>query len=201
VRVFADAVAHAALHPSIEMTARAVEDADRRLHELRRDEWEDGTLAAAASVLAIAASVIHPAFALPLFVGAMFVGGRAMSAGWRRLELLDALVLERDAYALTAVRARAQREASMVNRRRLSRSIRSRLELAENPRVVENGDQFAALADDLADPALELDPACAAACSRLLGDYVWSPLNNDTLPAEDVRSRLVQIRSGFHPHE
>ena len=89
----------------------------------------------------------------------------------------------------------------MVNRRRLSRAIRALLELAENPRVMENGDQFAALADDLANVLLELDPACAAACSRLLGDYVWSPINNDMLPAEDVRSRLVQIRSGFHPHE
>jgi hypothetical protein len=181
------------------MIARAVEEADRRLHDLRREEWEDGALAVAACTLAIAASVVYPTLALPLFVGAMFVLGRATAAEWRRSDLLDALVLERDAYAIAEVRARAEHEASMDNRRWLSRAIRSRLELAENPRVLANGDQFAALADELVDARLELDPACAVACSRLLTDDIWSPLNNEALPAEDVRSRLVQIRSGFHP--
>jgi hypothetical protein len=33
---------------------------------------------------------------------------------------------------------------------------------------------------------------------RLLTDDVTTPLINSALPAEDVRSRLVQIRSGFH---
>jgi hypothetical protein len=201
VRVFADASRPVALDASSEMIARAVEDADRRLRDLRREEWEDGALAAATCALAIAASVVHPTLALPLFVGAMFVAGRAMTAEWRRWDLLEALVLERDAYALTEVRVRAEQEASMVNRGDLSRTIRSRLEFAESPRVVANADQFAALADELVDPLLELDPACAVACSRLLSDYVWSPLVNEALPAEDVRSRLVQIRSGFHPSD
>jgi hypothetical protein len=201
VRVFADAARRVHLHGSSEMIARAVEDADRRLHDLRREEWEDGALAVAACALAIAASVVHPTLALPLFVGAMFVVGRATAAGWRRTDLLDALLLERDAYAIAEVRARAEHTASMDNRRWLSSAIRSRLELAEDPRVVANGDEFAALADQLADPLLELDPASAVACSRLLTDYAWSPLINDALPAEDVRSRIVQIRSGFRPND
>ena len=85
----------------------------------------------------------------------------------------------------------------MANRRWLSRAIRSRLDLAANPRVAANAAQLAALAEELVDPQYALDPACAAACSRLLSDEVTSPLINSALPAEDVRSRLVQIRSGF----
>ncbi len=87
----------------------------------------------------------------------------------------------------------------MANRRSLSRAIRARLEPAENPRIAANAVPLAALAEELADPQLELDPACAAACSRLLTDEVTSPLLNSALPADEVRSRLVRIRSGFCP--
>jgi hypothetical protein len=180
------------------MVARAVEDADRRLHDLRLEEWEDGAVAAMAFALAIAASVARPAFALPLFLGGSFVAGRAVLALWRRWDLLDRLVVEPDAYAIAEVRGRAEQEASMVNRRRLSRAIHWRLEQAEDPRIVANADELAELAEELTDPLLELDPACAVACSRLLADPTSSPLGNSALPAEDVRSRLVQIRSGFH---
>lgn len=197
LRVCADAPRRDALHASVEMVARAVEDAGRRLHDLRLEEWEDGAVAAAAFALAVAASAVRPAFALPLFIGGVFVAGRAVLAGWRRWDLLDRLVVERDAYAIPEVRTRAEQEASMSNRRWLSRAIRSRLDLAANPRVMANADELAALAEELVDPQLELDPACAAACSRLLMDEVTSPLINPELPAEDGRSRLVQIRSGF----
>jgi hypothetical protein len=180
-----------------EMTARAVEDVGRRLDDLRREQWEDWVVAAAAVALAIAATTLRPAFALPLFVGGMFVAARGIRAGWCRWDLLDRLVGERDAYAIPEVRARAEQEASMANRRSLSAAIRSRLELAENPRIGENASEFVTLAEDLVDPQLELDPACAVACSRLLTDYLTSPLINSRLPAEDVRSRVLQIRSGL----
>jgi hypothetical protein len=182
-----------------EMIARAVEDAGSRLDDLRREQWEDGAVAAAAVALAIAASMLCPRFALPLFVGGMVVAARGVLAGWRRWDLLDRLVGERDAYAIPEVRARAEQGASMASRRSLSGAIQSRLELGENPRIADNAAEFAALAEDLVDPQLELDPACAAACSRLLTDDVTSPLINSALPAEDVRSRVLQIRSGLRP--
>jgi hypothetical protein len=181
------------------MVARAVEDVGRQLKDLQREEWEDGAVGAAALALAVAASVVRPSLAVPLFVGGLFLTWRAVVAGWRRWDLVDRLLVERDAYTIPEVRLRAEREASMANRRSLSRSIRSRLELAENPRVAANAGQLAALAEELADPELELDPACAAACSRLLTDEFTSPLVNSALPADEVRSRLVQIRSGFCP--
>jgi hypothetical protein len=179
------------------MVARAVEDAGRRLQDLRREEREDGAVAAAAFGLAVAAGSLRPAFALPLFLGGLVLGGRAVLAGWRRWDLVDRLLVERDAHAIPEVRVRAAQEATMANRRSLSRAIRARLELAENPRITDNADELAALAEELADPQLEFDPACAAACSRLLRDEVTSPLVNSAVPTQEVRSRLVQIRSGF----
>jgi hypothetical protein len=198
LRVIADASRRNVLHAPIEMVARAVEDAAHRLHDLRREEWEAGATAAIAFALALAASALRPSFALPLLIGGLFVAGRAIRACWRRWDLLDRLVVERDAYSLDEVRRRAEQEACMVNRRRLGRAIRWRVEFGANPRIGANADQLAALADELDDPLLALDPNCAVVCTRLLTDPVGSPLNNSALPAEDVRSRVVQIRSGFH---
>ena len=166
--------------------------------DLRREEWEDGALAAAAFALAIAASTVWPAFALPLFIGGVFVACRAVLAGWRRWDLLDRLVVERDAYGIPEVRTRAEQEATTANRRSLSHAIRRHLELGDYPRIAANADELAALAEELLDSRLVLDPACAAACSRLFTDGVTSPLFNSELPAEDARTRLVQIRAGFH---
>ena len=165
------------------------------------EEWGDAAVAVAAFGLAVAAASLFPALALPLFLGGLMLAGRAALAGWRRWDLLDRLLVEPDAHAIPEVRARAEQEATMSNRRSLSRAIRIRLKLAENPRIVANADQFAALADELADPELELDPACAAACSRLMTDEIASPLFNHTLQAEDVRSRVAQIRCGFHARD
>ena len=201
LRMCADAPRGNASDASVEMVARAVEDAGRRLHDLRREEWEDGAVAAVALALAVAASTVRPAFALPLFISGVFVACRAVLAGWRRWDLLDRLVVEPDAYGIPEVRARGEQEASMASRRWLSRAIRSRLELAGNPRIVANADELAALAEELLDSRLVFDPACAATCSRLLTDGVTSPLINSELPLENVRSRLVQIRSGFHERD
>ncbi|MGZ4307929.1 MAG: hypothetical protein ACXVFC_04870 [Gaiellaceae bacterium] len=173
----------------------------RRLQDLQREAWEDGAVGAAALALAVGASLVLPSLALPLFVGGLVLTGRAVLAGWRRWDLVDRLLVERDAYTIPEVRVRAEREASMANRRSLSHAIRSRLEVAESPRIVTNADQLAALAEELADPQLELDPACAAACSRLLADDVTSPLVNAAFPADEVRSRLAQIRAGFRTRD
>ena len=200
MRVFADASRPGALHAAGEMIARAVEDAERRLHDLRREEWEDGAVAAAAFALAIAASAVRPTLALPLFVGGLFVAGRSVVASLRRSDLLGRLAVERDAYSIAEVRELAEQEARIVNRHKLSRAIRWRLELLEDPRIVANTDQLAALAEELDDPQLELDPACAVACSRLLMEQLSSgALIESVLPPEDIRSRIAQIRFGFHP--
>jgi hypothetical protein len=180
------------------MIARAVEDAGRRLHDLRVEEWEDGAVAIAAMAAAVAAATIRPDLAWPLFLGAGFVGYRALRAAWRRWELVDRLVGESDAYAIAEVRARAEHEASMSSRRTFSRMIRGWLELRDNARIAAVSEELADLADVLLDASLELEPAQAVACSRLLTDPTTSPLLNTLLPAEDLRSRILQIRAGFH---
>ena len=102
---------------------------------------------------------------MPFFVGGLFVISRLVVIGWRRWDLLDRLVCERDAYTIPAVRARGAEFATMDARRSLSSSIHWRLELAENPRIAVAAEEFAELADELLDPELEFDPVCAAACS------------------------------------
>src|SRR5215471_13701730 len=97
LRMCADARRGVAVHALGEMVSRVVEDAGRRLHELRLEELGDGAVAATALGLAVAASAVRPAFALPLFIGGVFVGARAVLAAWRRWDLIDRLVVERDA--------------------------------------------------------------------------------------------------------
>jgi hypothetical protein len=66
-----------------------------------------------------------------------------------------------------------------------------------NDRVTGATEDLEALARDLDDDELVLDPAAAVACVRLLSDRVQSPLLDADSHAEDVRSRVRQIRSGF----
>ena len=88
----------------------------------------------------------------------------------------------------------------MERRQTLAASLRNTLKrpgLLYEARVLAAADEIAALASELDDEELELDPACAVACTRLLSDVAASPLLNSALPPEDLRSRVVQIRSGF----
>ncbi len=91
----------------------------------------------------------------------------------------------------------------MESRRALAVSVRNRLEPTPGfplaPRVAAVAQDFEALACDLEDESLGLDPTCAVSCLQLLTDSVESPLLNHVLPAEDIRARLRQIRAGFAP--
>src|SRR5688500_4074499 len=98
------------------MYARAVDDASARLQELRQEEWQELALAAFALGLALVATQIHPALAMPLFIGGVVLGARGMTALWRRWDLVDRLAAERDAHAIAEVRAYASREATMERR-------------------------------------------------------------------------------------
>jgi hypothetical protein len=181
------------------MVARAVEHAGTRLHDLRHEEWEDWGVAAAAFALGFLAARLLPAFAVPLLVAGMVLTCRGVLAEWRRWDLLDRLAGEPDAYVIPEVRARAEATATMANRRSLAITIRWRIEGTADPRVEAAASDLQALAEELEDEQLELDPACAVACSRLLTDATTSPLLNLALPIDEVRSRVLQIRRGFHP--
>jgi hypothetical protein len=89
----------------------------------------------------------------------------------------------------------------MERRHSYAALIRSRLRehgLAVEARIQAAAGDLEALATDLEDEKLVLAPACGVACMRLVTDLACSPLLNPALPPEELRSRVHQIRSGFH---
>jgi hypothetical protein len=182
------------------MYARAVEQSDARLRELRRAQWEGFGLSAVFLAAAFCASFFQPAFALPLLFGGVTGTVLAARAAYRSWDLLDRLVGEPDAYAIAEVRIRALAETTLERRHSLAISLRLLLNAPGsgiNARVAGAADDLEALIRDLDDDELVLDPAAAVACARLLSDPMNSPLLDARSPAEDVRSRVRHIRSGF----
>jgi hypothetical protein len=185
------------------MYARAVDDAATRLRELRVERRDELGVAGLALVLAVVAAEIRPALAVPLLAGGLAVGALGIRSLWRRWELLERLAAERDAYEISEVRAYASSHATPARRRSCAGLIRNWLQrpgLVYEARVAVAADELEALAADLDDASLALDPACAVACVRLLTDVEGSPLLNQALPPEELRCRVRQIRSGFGPH-
>jgi hypothetical protein len=182
------------------MDALTIDDAGEQLRELRHEEWEDLGLAALALGLAVLAAHARPSLALPLFLGGIGVGVLGLRALWRRWDLVERLSGERDAYVIPDVLAHASREATLERRQISASVIRSTL-AAPGPgleaRIALVAEELGALATDLDDPELALDPGCAVACMRLLSDVEGSPLLNRALPPEELRSHVCQIRSGF----
>lgn len=167
-----------------------------RLRELRHEEWADLGLATLVLGLAVAAAEVRPTLAVPLFIGGLVVGACGVCALWRRWDLIERLSAERDAYVISEVLAFASREATIERRQNFAALIRCRL-AEPDARVAATAAQLEALARELDDAELELEPASAVACSRLLSDLATSPLLNRALPPDELRSRVTQIRAGF----
>jgi hypothetical protein len=185
------------------MHATAVDEAAARLRALRAEERGDLGLATLALVIALAATEFWPALALPLFAGGVVVGVLGIRALWRRWDLVDRLSGQRDAYVIPEVLAYATREAAMERRQSYAALIRGRLPACESTGDVRIGavvEELEALAAELADGSLALDPVAAVECRNLLSDVSESPLLNLARSSEELRSRIRQIRSGFSSH-
>jgi len=184
-------------------TLLGTREARRELHELRVEEWGDLGLAAITIALSLVATQAAPKLALPLFIGgvfAMIIGCRALVRRW---DLFDSLLLDSDNYAIPEVRARAEETASPENRARLARSIRALLDAParyRSARVALVADELDALADELDDAALRLDPLCAVRCRHLVTNAVESPLLSSAVPEDGLRIAITVIRSGFEPN-
>jgi hypothetical protein len=184
------------------MYARAVDDAAQRLRTLRQEECGDLGLAALALALAVAVTQVHPQLALPLFLGGLGVGALGLRAVVLRWDLLERLAGEQDALVIPEVLAYASREATIDRRRTFAAMLRRDLRepgRAGDARLVAVADELEALASELEDDGLDLDPVAAVACVRLLSDIPHSPLLNPAAPVAELRSRIFQIRSGFGP--
>lgn len=179
--------------------ARAIDEAAARLRDLRREVFADIALGALALGLSIAATQFNPSLALPLFIGGLAVGALGVRAAWRRWDLVDRLAGDSDAYVIPEVLAHASWEATLERRHTFAALIRSRLSESVPANVRVASDELEALALELDDAELALDPASAVACVRLLSEFADSPLLNPALPPESLRSRVRQIRAGFSP--
>ena len=180
------------------MDARTVDQAATRLDELGGEAKGDLGVAGIALALSLLATEFRQSLAIPLFVGGVAVAALGLRALWRRWDLVDRLAGDRDAYVIREVRAYALREASQASRRGLATSIRCGL---ESPVTMywsrdEVADELEALAAELDDEALELDPVAAVACGRLLRDPELSPLLTGA-PAEEIRASIRHVRAGF----
>jgi hypothetical protein len=182
------------------MHARAIDDAGERLRELRREEWQDLALAGVALGLALAATQGAQTLAVPLLVGGLSLGALGVRALWRHWDLVDRLAGEPAAYSIAEVREYAAREATMERRRRYAALVRSYADPSgrgRDARLTRAADDLLGLAEELEDESLELSPAAAVTCSRLLSDPTESPLLDSELPVAALRSTLCRIRAGF----
>ena len=188
------------------MYARAVDDAGARLRALRQDEWQNFALAGVALGLAMGATGFVPQLAGPLFVGALAAGVSGIRALWRHWDLVDRLAGERDAYTIAEVFAYASRHATLDRRRTYAALIRDHLQPLGGgapPRTDAAADELRALSEELEDGDLELDPACAVACQRLVSELTESQVFDldCAVPPETLRSSAHRIRSGFSTRE
>jgi hypothetical protein len=183
------------------MYARTLDDAATRLRELRHEERDDLGLALVALALALASTQVRPALAMPLFLGGVALGALGVRALWRRWDLVDRLAGDRDAYVIDEVRAYAAREATMERRRALAAVVRRTLDDPVEPAAgrADAVGELRALADELEDDGLELEPAAAIACARLVRDPIESPLLERGHASAEVRDRIRHVRSGFRP--
>jgi hypothetical protein len=184
------------------MYARAVDDAAARLRGLRQEEREDLALAGLALGLAVAATQVWPAFALPLLLGGLVMGALGLRAVWRHWDLIERLSGERDAYVIPEVLSFAARETTVERRQTYANLIRSSLgpdTLLRNPRILAAAGELEALASELDDRSLALDPAAAVECKRLVSGLIESTLFSQGFTPEELRSRVRQIRDGFSP--
>jgi hypothetical protein len=183
------------------MYARALQDAETQLVELRHDELHRIGLGAAALGASLAATAVFPPLVFPLFLGGLTMGALGGRAVWRHWDLVDRLADDRDAYVIPDVRAYAARDTAMGRRRSYAATIHSWTGgrgLPADDRSTQSAVLLDELARELEDAELELDPACALACRRLLTDPSVSPLLNPALP-DDLAQRIGRIRAGFRP--
>jgi hypothetical protein len=174
--------------------ARAITEAETRLVELRHDELEQLLLGAVTLGASLILTAAYQPLVLPLFLGGLALWLLGIRSLWRHWDLVDRLADDRDAYVIPDVRAYAARDARMDRRHANAASLRYWATQADLTEVVGELEQ---LACDLDNPDLDLSPAYAIVCRRLLTDPTVSPLLNGGV-ADDLHEKIVEIERGFN---
>ena len=166
-----------------------------------------------ASVLGFAGTAIAvaavPQLALALAAAAVLalvLSGRSL---WRRRELLDALLLDREAYSIEAVRHRATRFATPARRHRLGNWARTILKVSKgeelpasasvrvlSDRVLPRHERLLRIASAFEDDARSVHPASVALLHRLLTRPGLSPLYNPGLDEDLLDLALHRVEAG-----
>jgi hypothetical protein len=174
------------------VNARQVDAEARRVHDLGAQGVEDLVLSVVATGLALTATQVRPALAIPFLLGAFSVGFLGMRAIVLRIFLVEDLAGDRDAYAIPAVRRFALRATAPQHRHDLAHSIR--IALTGSSGVV--ADRFRAVQPELEelvavleDDDRPLDPYAVVTLERWLNDPCGSFRDPDA-PVAELRSRL-----------
>lgn len=181
------------------MTARQIDEAAKRLHDLRLESVEDLALAGGAFTLALTATRLAPSLAVPLLVGAMAVTFLGIRALVRRWFLVEDLAVERDAYAIGAVRRYGERVSSPERRRLLADSLRAILEGSSADvavRVAAVRPELKELIAALEDPRRTPEPEAVVTIERWL-HVSPQPLHDSEVPVDQLRSRLRSLLADF----
>ena len=181
------------------MTARQIDGAAAELHELRVQTVERLVLAAVAFALALAATQLRPALAVPLLLGAMAMTFLGVRAFVRRWFLLEDLAVEPEAYELADVRRFGVRAASPERQRVLAHSLRAAMEESTSlvdARVAAVRPELEEIVDALENDPSTLRPQAAVALERGLHECPLL-LRDASLPVTELRCRLRRLLESF----
>jgi hypothetical protein len=193
----------------LERDAPRSPEAEAKLVVLRqqaRDFAIAAGLGAGGTAIAVA---VAPQLAVALAAAAVLMivlTGRSL---WRRRELLNALLLDREAYSLEAVRDRATRFITLERRRRLGKWARTIVMVAKGEelpasasvrvladRVLPRHERLLRIADALEDDDRPVHPASVALMHRLLTRPGLSPLYNPGLDEDLLDLALHRVEAG-----
>jgi hypothetical protein len=187
-------------------------EAELKLAALRAQARDFGVACGLSLVGAVIAGVVDPRLAVALIaagVAMLILSGRAT---WRRQELLGALLTDRNAYSIEAVRRRATRFATPARRHRLGAWLRKLVAVAdgeEHPpsvnvraldlRVQLRRERLLRLADALDDEVRGVHPAAIALLHQILTRPGLSPLYNVGLKEDLLDLALHRVEAGIEP--
>lgn len=131
----------------------------------------------------------------------------ALATAWLRssyVELLEQLATDSNAYSIPAVRAFGERLVGIAERRRLAGLIDELISqighahaLASSERLIAYRAELREIARELCDARKTPRPTIVAYCRRLLVRAAESPLYNERIPVEELRTAVRRIRFGL----